>query len=74
MVEREHYIVDESINWVLEALESWLIHHDVHFYTFRKGLGPRSGISCDVESHVVDHDNNQVNVALNTPMRLTLIH
>ena len=73
MAPAEEDIVADASNWVWEALELALIDHDVLVYAASKGLGPRGGIGCDVESHIIDHDDDQVNVALNAPAEFALI-
>ena len=69
----EKDIVVDASNWVGKALELTLIDHDVLVHIASKVLGPCGGIGCDVKSHVVDHDDDQVDVALNAPVRFTLI-
>lgn len=74
VAEAEENIVVDATDRVLEALEFTLVDHNVLVNATRNALSPCLGVGCDIESHVIDHNDNQVNVALFAPMVITLIH
>ena len=72
--EHKHDIIVDAANAVREALEATCIDEERRLDALANGLSPCGGFGCDVDPHVIDGDNDQVDIAVDAPAVVFISH